>query len=149
MHEHINDLGHAQGPTPPPTKTLRVVPNFVTVTDQMMRAPRPEHWLIHRAIGATIRGFGISIMTPGAAAGTACVSFPGRLSEMDYQIAWQLAGEGCAFLPDEEHQPHLSFDLANYHVYLLVQCPQPREFRGGDFTGGRDGLPDLFEWRES
>src|SRR5713101_10033458 len=40
--------GHAQGPTPPQTKTPRVVPNFVTVTDQMMRAPRPENWLIHR-----------------------------------------------------------------------------------------------------
>jgi alcohol dehydrogenase (cytochrome c) len=40
--------GHAQGQTPPPTKTLRVVPNFVTATDQMMRAPRPENWLIHR-----------------------------------------------------------------------------------------------------
>ena len=39
------------GQTPPrtqPTKTVRVVPNFVTVTDQMMRAPKPEDWLIHR-----------------------------------------------------------------------------------------------------
>src|SRR5207247_10038956 len=40
--------GQAQGQTPPPTKTLRAVPNFVTVTDQTMRAPRPEDWLIHR-----------------------------------------------------------------------------------------------------
>jgi alcohol dehydrogenase (cytochrome c) len=40
--------GHAQEPARPPTKTLRVVPNFVTVTDQMMGAPRPENWLIHR-----------------------------------------------------------------------------------------------------
>src|SRR6202048_328059 len=40
--------GHGQGPTTPPTKTRRPVPNFVTVTDQMMRAPRPENWLIHR-----------------------------------------------------------------------------------------------------
>ena len=41
--------GNAQ--TPPrtqPTKTVRVVPNFVTVTDQTMRAPKPEDWLIHR-----------------------------------------------------------------------------------------------------
>ena len=41
--------GHAQ--TPPrtqATKTVRVVPNFVTVTDQTMRAPKPEDWLIHR-----------------------------------------------------------------------------------------------------
>src|SRR5439155_14124299 len=40
--------GHDQGTTPPTTKTLRAVPNFVTVTDQTMRAPRPEDWLIHR-----------------------------------------------------------------------------------------------------
>jgi alcohol dehydrogenase (cytochrome c) len=41
---------HAQAPAraSQPTKTLRVVPNFVTVTDQMMGAPRPENWLIHR-----------------------------------------------------------------------------------------------------
>src|SRR5499427_10714177 len=38
----------AQAQTPSPTKTLRPVPNFVTVTDQMLRAPRPENWLIHR-----------------------------------------------------------------------------------------------------
>src|SRR5215469_16247356 len=31
-----------------PTKTVRVVPNFVTVTDQTMRAPKPDDWLIHR-----------------------------------------------------------------------------------------------------
>ena len=44
--------GHAQAPTPAPptpsTKTVRAVPNFVTVTDQIMRAPKPEDWLIHR-----------------------------------------------------------------------------------------------------
>src|SRR5258708_386941 len=36
--------GYAQGPT----KTLRAVPNFATVTDQMMRAPKPENWQMHR-----------------------------------------------------------------------------------------------------
>ena len=41
--------GYAQAPTPPaPTRRLRPVSNFVTVTDQMMRAPKPEDWLIHR-----------------------------------------------------------------------------------------------------
>src|SRR3989442_12969080 len=40
--------GYAQGPASSPTKTLRAVPNFVTVTDQTMRAPKPEDWLIHR-----------------------------------------------------------------------------------------------------
>ena len=37
--------GHGQQP---PTRTPRTVSNFVTVTDQMMRAPKPEDWLIHR-----------------------------------------------------------------------------------------------------
>jgi len=40
--------GRAQTPPRPVTKTVRVVPNFVTVTDQVMRAPKPEDWLIHR-----------------------------------------------------------------------------------------------------
>src|SRR3990172_7271386 len=47
----LSSTVHAQAPTPPPTpptKTLRAVPNFVTVTDQTMRAPKPEDWLIHR-----------------------------------------------------------------------------------------------------
>ena len=40
----------APAPTPPtqPTKTLKAVSNFVTVTDATMRAPKPEDWLIHR-----------------------------------------------------------------------------------------------------
>ena len=40
----------AQAPTQPqqPTKTLKAVPNFVTATDAMMRAPKPEDWIIHR-----------------------------------------------------------------------------------------------------
>src|SRR5688572_32193957 len=45
--------GQAQAPTPAPptptTRTVRPVSNFVTVTDQAMRAPKPEDWLIHRA----------------------------------------------------------------------------------------------------
>ena len=43
--------GYAQAPAGPPvspTKTRRVVPNFATVNDQTMRAPKPEDWLIHR-----------------------------------------------------------------------------------------------------
>ena len=42
----LDSTGHAQAPTP--TQTPRTVPNFVTVTDQIMRAPKPEDWLIHR-----------------------------------------------------------------------------------------------------
>src|SRR6266704_1803471 len=30
------------------TSTPRTVPNFVPVTDQMMRAPKPEDWMMHR-----------------------------------------------------------------------------------------------------
>ena len=37
--------GDAQAPTP----TQRSVTNFVTITDQMMRAPKPEDWMMHRA----------------------------------------------------------------------------------------------------
>jgi alcohol dehydrogenase (cytochrome c) len=47
---------YAQTPTPqptppappPPTRTLRPVSNFVTVTDQIIRAPKPEDWLVYR-----------------------------------------------------------------------------------------------------
>src|SRR5262245_30666098 len=45
-------MGHAraQTPAPPPapTKTLRAITNFVPATDQIMRSPKPEDWLIHR-----------------------------------------------------------------------------------------------------
>jgi alcohol dehydrogenase (cytochrome c) len=44
----LDSTGHAQAPTPPPPRTPRTVPNFVTVTDQIIRAPKPEDWLIHR-----------------------------------------------------------------------------------------------------
>ena len=40
--------GRSQAPAPTPTRTPRVVPNFIPVTDQTMRAPKPEDWLIHR-----------------------------------------------------------------------------------------------------
>jgi alcohol dehydrogenase (cytochrome c) len=45
--------GRAQAPTPgapppPPTKTLRPISNFVAVTDQTIRSPKPEDWLIYR-----------------------------------------------------------------------------------------------------
>ena len=36
---------------------MRAVPNFVTVTDQTMRAPKPEDWLIHRG---NYQGWGYS-----------------------------------------------------------------------------------------
>ena len=40
--------GRAQVSPRSPTKTAHVVPNFVSVTDQVIRAPKPEDWLIHR-----------------------------------------------------------------------------------------------------
>ncbi|MGH9786632.1 MAG: pyrroloquinoline quinone-dependent dehydrogenase [Terriglobia bacterium] len=57
----IGSTGHAQAPTPAqppaPTKTLRAVSNFVTVTDQTMRAPKPEDWLMYRG---NYQGWGYS-----------------------------------------------------------------------------------------
>src|SRR3990172_653188 len=46
----LGSMGHAQAPAQPPapTRTLRAVSNFVTVTDQTLRAPKPEDWLIYR-----------------------------------------------------------------------------------------------------
>ena len=38
----------ALGSTGHPQSTPRTVPNFVPVTDQMMRAPKPEDWMMHR-----------------------------------------------------------------------------------------------------
>jgi alcohol dehydrogenase (cytochrome c) len=46
-----NSSGHGQAPAPtaaPTIKTLRTVSNFATVTDQTIRAPRPEDWLTYR-----------------------------------------------------------------------------------------------------
>ena len=40
--------GNAQAPTSSPTKTLRPITNFIPVTDQMIRNPKPSDWLIHR-----------------------------------------------------------------------------------------------------
>src|SRR4030081_2664628 len=39
--------GHAQA-TSQGTSTLRAVSNFVTVTDEVMRNPKPEDWMMHR-----------------------------------------------------------------------------------------------------
>ena len=52
----LGATAHTQAPAPAatpapaetPTKTLKAVPNFVTVTEQMMRAPRPSDWLMSR-----------------------------------------------------------------------------------------------------
>jgi alcohol dehydrogenase (cytochrome c) len=38
--------GNAQAPAP--AMTPRTVPNFVTITDQTMRAPKPEDWMMYR-----------------------------------------------------------------------------------------------------
>jgi hypothetical protein len=32
------------------------------------------------------------------------------VQKMDYQFAWEIATREWAFLPDEQDQPHLSFD---------------------------------------
>jgi alcohol dehydrogenase (cytochrome c) len=56
----LGAASYAQAPaqTPPqPTRTLKAVPNYVTVTDQMMRAPRPSDWLQYRG---NYQGWGYS-----------------------------------------------------------------------------------------
>src|SRR5262245_1982317 len=42
----LGSMGAAQQPVPAPTP--RTVPNFVTITDQIMRAPKPEDWMMYR-----------------------------------------------------------------------------------------------------
>jgi alcohol dehydrogenase (cytochrome c) len=53
--------GHAQAPaptpSPKPTPTGRTVSNFVPVTEQAMRAPKPEDWLMYRG---NYQGWGYS-----------------------------------------------------------------------------------------
>jgi alcohol dehydrogenase (cytochrome c) len=50
----VGSAVQAQAPAPAAepqkqiTKTLKAVPNFAAATDAMMRAPRPEDWVIHR-----------------------------------------------------------------------------------------------------
>ena len=47
----LGAVGLAQAPAPTsstPTKTVRAVQDFATVTDQIIAAPKPEDWLIHR-----------------------------------------------------------------------------------------------------
>ena len=49
-------VGLAQAPAPAPsqpTKTVRAVQNFATVTDQVIAAPKPKDWLVHRGMLAT------------------------------------------------------------------------------------------------
>src|SRR4030095_15027435 len=48
----------AQAPTPEATTiTQKTVPNFVPVTDAMLRAPKPEDWLLYRG---NYQGWGYS-----------------------------------------------------------------------------------------
>jgi alcohol dehydrogenase (cytochrome c) len=56
----LSALANAQAPAPAaprPTKTLRPVRNFVTVTDQIIREPKREDWLIYRG---NYQGWGYS-----------------------------------------------------------------------------------------
>ena len=50
---------HAQAPppTPTPAPTAKTVQNFVPVTDAMLRAPKPEDWLLYRG---NYQGWGYS-----------------------------------------------------------------------------------------
>jgi alcohol dehydrogenase (cytochrome c) len=53
----LGSVGHAQAPAP--TAAQKTVPNFLPITDQMMRAPRPEDWLMYRG---NYQGWGYSAL---------------------------------------------------------------------------------------
>ena len=57
----LGATGHAQAPTPrqrhSADQDAQTVPNFTTVTDQAMRAPRPSDWLMYRG---NYQGWGYS-----------------------------------------------------------------------------------------
>lgn len=55
----LTGSAQAPAPAPSPTKTLRPVANFVPVTDQIIRAPKPENWLIYRG---NYEGWGYSAL---------------------------------------------------------------------------------------
>jgi alcohol dehydrogenase (cytochrome c) len=59
----LSALTHAQAPTPAKaasdTRTLRPVRNFVTVTDQIIREPKREDWLLYRG---NYEGWGYSAL---------------------------------------------------------------------------------------
>jgi alcohol dehydrogenase (cytochrome c) len=57
----LSALAQAQapGPAPKPTKTVRPVRNFVTVTDQVIREPKRDDWLIYRG---NYQGWGYSAL---------------------------------------------------------------------------------------
>lgn len=55
-------VAYAQAPAPgaapqSATRTIRAVPNFTPVTDEMLRSPKPEDWLIYRG---NYQGWGYS-----------------------------------------------------------------------------------------
>src|SRR3989475_11890515 len=54
----VSARGDAQAPTPEaPAAPEKTVPNFVPVTDAMLRAPKPEDWLLYRG---NYQGWGYS-----------------------------------------------------------------------------------------
>src|SRR5215510_289489 len=53
----LGAVGHAQ--TPIPAATQKTVPNFVPVTDAMLKAPKPEDWLLFRG---NYQGWGYSAL---------------------------------------------------------------------------------------
>src|SRR5262245_39945934 len=60
----LSTMSNAQAPAPQgtaaapqPTRTIKTVPNFVPVTDAMLRAPKSEDWLLYRG---NYQGWGYS-----------------------------------------------------------------------------------------
>jgi alcohol dehydrogenase (cytochrome c) len=55
----VGALGSSLAQTPAPVPAQKTVPNFVPVTDAMMKAPKPEDWLMYRG---NYQGWGYSAL---------------------------------------------------------------------------------------
>jgi alcohol dehydrogenase (cytochrome c) len=143
----LDSTGHAQAPTP--TRTPRTVSNFVTVTDQMMRAPRPEDWLIHRGnyqawgyspldqinksnvknlqlVWSRVMEPGINQMTPLIYNGVMYLGNPGdviqALDAANGDLIWQYRHElpPATSFPANHGQRKRSVALYGNHVYFVT-----------------------------
>ena len=72
-----------------------------------------EHWKLHRPMMVEKLAKGNQLQQAVFAAQELTGNLLYELmvvQKMDYQFAWEIATREWAFLPDEEDQPHLSFD---------------------------------------
>jgi alcohol dehydrogenase (cytochrome c) len=142
-----DSTGHAQAPTP--TRTPRTVSNFVPLTDQLLRAPKPEDWLIHRGnyqawgyspldqinksnvrnlqlVWSRVMEPGINQMTPLIYNGVMYLGNPGdviqAIDAADGDLIWQYRHElpPAASFPANHGQRKRSIALYGDHVYFVT-----------------------------